>query len=69
MVRLKAKFLYLPPSFLQISIPYGSIKSALLTAVNTIFIVISIPYGSIKRPVLQTKTKHPFIDFNSLWFD
>ena len=51
----------------RISIPYGSIKSALSSFARKSFI-ISIPYGSIKS-LDQAAECDGLSDFNSLWFD
>ena len=52
MVRLKVNFPCSNRRVSAISIPYGSIKSNLITFKQKGGITISIPYGSIKRTSL-----------------
>ena len=49
MVRLKVDYFRLATFFLNISIPYGAIKSFLSRLAVCFLIAISIPYGAIKR--------------------
>jgi len=56
MVRLKARLVYLQSRFLNISIPYGAIKSTTQTASLQVHTCISIPYGAIKSVISLSST-------------
>ena len=67
MVRLKASSCAAVVVVSIISIPYGSIKSAIdIWGANSPD--ISIPYGSIKR-LSESRYNQTPLYFNSLWFD
>ena len=68
MVRLKVDYFRLATFFLNISIPYGAIKSFLSRLAVCFLIAISIPYGAIKRNTYHYNS-YDLMNFNSLWCD
>jgi len=48
-------------NYIQISIPYGSIKSMAFTLIFVLGMNISIPYGSIKRTYAPARPLHSLI--------
>ena len=65
MVRLKVDFRSRHRRFGRISIPYGAIKSQILSHSNSHTMLISIPYGAIKSKLPNFEIEK-FIKFQFL---